>query len=50
MNIRRWIWCRLLELHRWDSPGGNCEDCGFPDTLWDHPDVARRRLLLWKEP
>ena len=22
-------------LHRWDSPGGNCEDCGIHDDFFD---------------
>jgi hypothetical protein len=31
---RRNFWC-WLGLHRWDSPGGHCEDCGKHDDFFD---------------
>jgi hypothetical protein len=34
MSKRRNLWC-WLGLHRWDSPGGNCEDCGIHDDFFE---------------
>ena len=27
------LWCHI-GMHRWDEPGGHCEDCGFCDTFF----------------
>ena len=29
------FWCKLWGLHRWEYPGGNCEDCGKHDDFFD---------------
>lgn len=31
---RRSFWC-WVGLHRWDYPGGQCEDCGKHDNFFD---------------
>jgi hypothetical protein len=31
---RRNFWC-WLRLHKWDRPGGHCEDCGVYDDFFD---------------
>jgi hypothetical protein len=34
MGKRRNFLC-WLGLHRWDYPGGNCEECGVRDNIFD---------------
>lgn len=40
----KWIWRKLfgpwgllcnLNLHRWDMPGGHCENCGACDEFFE---------------
>lgn len=30
-------------LHRWDSPGGNCECCGLHDNFFDGEGAEKKR-------
>lgn len=37
----------FIGCHKWDCPGGECEDCGYPDTLFDEPNRAISRFMMW---
>lgn len=41
------MWCRL-GVHRWLGPGMFCEECEYPDVIFDPPGVAQRRLDEWR--
>lgn len=50
-ETRSWI-SRLLcfiGCHKWDQPGGECEECGFPDTLFDDFDTEGDRIEKWRK-
>ena len=36
------LWCRI-GLHKWDSPGGHCVDCGICDEfLGPHSECSKK--------
>lgn len=41
------LFCRV-GMHRWLGPGAWCEQCGYPDVIFDLPEMARRRLDEWR--
>lgn len=36
----RGFWC-WMGLHKWDSPGGECLDCGKHDDFFDEEGLIR---------